>query len=289
MRVAPLDAIPGPAGACVVVAVASAELDDVLIRAGTRARRWGLPLRLCAVVDTAADRADTVRDLAERLRRLWPDDHAAVIDLRVGEPAEQILACAEQHRAALLVLGPASHRQGLLGRIFAPSVPTTVLRAATCPILLARGATDSPDILVATDLADPAWPTLRAAAAEAARTGGRVTALHCIEPMTVLPPTDMLLPQPPRLDDTEAAAMALLAQGAATAGLTNAELRVDVATAGAAILAHARSLGVGLVVVGTHGRRGAQRLLLGSKAEAVARDATCDVMVVRLHDPIPDA
>ena len=83
--------------------------------------------------------------------------------------------------------------------------------------------------------------------------------------------------------------MAMLAQGAATAGLTNAELRVDVATAGAAILAHARSLGVGLVVVGTHGRRGAQRLLLGSKAEAVARDATCDVMVVRLHDPIPDA
>ena len=37
------------------------------------------------------------------------------------------------------------------------------------------------------------------------------------------------------------------------------------------------------------GRDGFQRLLLGSKAEAVARDATCDVMVVRLHDPIPDA
>jgi len=183
------------------------------------------------------------------------------------------------------VLGPAAHRQGLFGRIFTPSVPTAVLRAATCPIVLSRGAIDSPDILVATGLDDPAWPELCAAATEAARTGGKVTALHCIEPVSALPPSDVLSLQPRRLDDTEAAAMALLERGAAFAGLVNAELRVEVATASAAILAHARTLGVGLLIVGTHGRRGAQRLLLGSTAEHVARDAPCDVMVVRLPKP----
>jgi nucleotide-binding universal stress UspA family protein len=36
-----------------------------------------------------------------------------------------------------------------------------------------------------------------------------------------------------------------------------------------------------LLVVGTHGRRGVQRLLLGSVADRVAREAPCSVLVVR--------
>jgi nucleotide-binding universal stress UspA family protein len=45
-----------------------------------------------------------------------------------------------------------------------------------------------------------------------------------------------------------------------------------------------------LIVVGTHGRRGVQRLLLGSVAEGVVRMAHCEVLVVRPHDtpaPVP--
>ena len=37
----------------------------------------------------------------------------------------------------------------------------------------------------------------------------------------------------------------------------------------------------GLIVVGTHGRRGLRRALLGSVAESVVRDAACPVLVVR--------
>jgi nucleotide-binding universal stress UspA family protein len=36
-----------------------------------------------------------------------------------------------------------------------------------------------------------------------------------------------------------------------------------------------------LLVVGTHGRRGVERLLLGSVAERVVREAPCSVLVVR--------
>lgn len=39
-----------------------------------------------------------------------------------------------------------------------------------------------------------------------------------------------------------------------------------------------------LVVVGTHGRRGAQRFLLGSVAEGTVRLAPCEVLVVRTPD-----
>jgi nucleotide-binding universal stress UspA family protein len=41
--------------------------------------------------------------------------------------------------------------------------------------------------------------------------------------------------------------------------------------------------GIDLVVVGTHGRRGLQRLMLGSTAEFIFRNATCPVLTVGPH------
>ena len=52
----------------------------------------------------------------------------------------------------------------------------------------------------------------------------------------------------------------------------------------------AADLEADLIVVGTHGRRGLSRLLLGSSAEATVRLAPCPVMVVRpkaLPEPAP--
>ena len=39
-----------------------------------------------------------------------------------------------------------------------------------------------------------------------------------------------------------------------------------------------------MIVIGTHGRSGLPRLLLGSVAERVIRAAPCPVLTVRLHD-----
>jgi len=49
----------------------------------------------------------------------------------------------------------------------------------------------------------------------------------------------------------------------------------------AEILQLARLSHADLIVMGTHGRRGRNRLLMGSVAEEVMRDATCPVLVVR--------
>ena len=38
-----------------------------------------------------------------------------------------------------------------------------------------------------------------------------------------------------------------------------------------------------LIVVGTHGRRGFERLLVGSVAENLVRIATCSLLLVREH------
>src|SRR4029077_11737190 len=48
-----------------------------------------------------------------------------------------------------------------------------------------------------------------------------------------------------------------------------------------AIVKYARAAAIDLIVMGTHGRRGADRLLMGSVAERVVRLAPCPVLTVR--------
>jgi nucleotide-binding universal stress UspA family protein len=52
-----------------------------------------------------------------------------------------------------------------------------------------------------------------------------------------------------------------------------------------AIVDEARSWGADLIVVGTHGRRGLDRLLLGSVAEGVSRTSPVSVLLVRDRGP----
>ncbi len=52
-----------------------------------------------------------------------------------------------------------------------------------------------------------------------------------------------------------------------------------------AIVSYAKRCDIDLIVMGTHGRRGVRRLLLGSTAEEVVRTAPCPVFTVRSQDP----
>ncbi|MDF2445880.1 MAG: UspA [Moraxellaceae bacterium] len=52
-----------------------------------------------------------------------------------------------------------------------------------------------------------------------------------------------------------------------------------------AILEEASNTGAELIVMGTHGRHGFKRFMLGSVAELVAREATCPVLLVRGDGP----
>jgi nucleotide-binding universal stress UspA family protein len=48
------------------------------------------------------------------------------------------------------------------------------------------------------------------------------------------------------------------------------------------IIRFARDAGIDLIVMGTHGRTGMDRLLMGSVAEKVMREAPCSILVVKL-------
>ena len=59
------------------------------------------------------------------------------------------------------------------------------------------------------------------------------------------------------------------------------EYRVELGFARDRILDVARQEGADLIVIGSHGRRGITRLLLGSVAEHVMRHAPCPVLVIK--------
>ena len=66
----------------------------------------------------------------------------------------------------------------------------------------------------------------------------------------------------------------------AAAGVT-ARARVETGVAWQEILRIAREDQADVIVMGTHGRTGVNRLLLGSVAERVVRQAPCPVLTVR--------
>ena len=103
----------------------------------------------------------------------------------VGEPAEAVLAVAEQRAAHLVAVG--THGAGLVERLVLGSVATAVLRRATVPVLACRqpGAAETARIerrlVQTTDVDDPAaWADVLADFT--ARNGGRAATLEVDDP-----------------------------------------------------------------------------------------------------------
>lgn len=53
------------------------------------------------------------------------------------------------------------------------------------------------------------------------------------------------------------------------------------------IAGFAADAGIDVIVIGTHGRTGVDRLVMGSVAEKVMREAACSVLVVKLPKAVP--
>jgi|SRR5687767_14704859 nucleotide-binding universal stress UspA family protein len=78
-------------------------------------------------------------------------------------------------------------------------------------------------------------------------------------------------------------ALAKAAAAARSRGIKASTILVESITRPVAdvIVAQARRWGADLIVLGTHGRRGLSRLVMGSDAEGVVRTATVPVLLVR--------
>ena len=132
------------------------------------------------------------------------------------------------------------------------------------------------DILFATDFSpssEAVLPFLRSLAISCAST---VHVVHVIPPEPEAPvPPDLLDAE---CSKAEEAIQSLLATDAFREIKHTAT--VERGDAGEVLLSLAEKMHVGLIVLGTHGRRGLKKLVLGSTAEQVIRTASCPVLTV---------
>ena len=82
-------------------------------------------------------------------------------------------------------------------------------------------------------------------------------------------------------DERRGAAEAVLAEAAQALGIEPTRQEVLEGDAAIALCELAESVGAAAIVVGTHGRGGLKRALLGSVSDHVVRNATCPVIVGR--------
>jgi len=279
--------------------------DEALRQAHELASTDKIALGVCHVVprevfihplfpQTSRDEALELPELRERVAeavaarvRLVTGRPAGSFEIFIeeGSPSEGIVRVAEDWKADRIVVG--SFGATGIVRMLIGNVALSVARYAHCPVLVARARPGTGKIVVGTDFSDPALPALAAAADEAHRTSGRVTVIHSVELPGIS--TDVFggalgdysaqLAAYQRAN--EEAAERSLGKALAGAGI-EADRQVAVGPAAANIVRLAEDLRADLIVVGTRGRTGLRRMVLGSVAEAVVRSAPCSVLVVRL-------
>ncbi|WP_251343480.1 universal stress protein [Haloplanus halophilus] len=210
---------------------------------------------------------------------------ATVAEVLQGEPYSTIVDYAAASDADLIVM-PTHGRRGL-GRFLLGSTTERVVRRSDVPILTIRPDEDVRvrhpyrNVLVPTDGSDPAGAALDLAlgvvSAEAA-------ALHLLSVVDVAS-LGVDVRADIAVDSLEASANEVLddAERTATAaGVDPAAATVEFGTSIArAIRTYVEERDVDLVVVGTHGRTGFDRYVLGSVTEKLVRTAPVPVLAVR--------
>ncbi|WP_440763626.1 universal stress protein [Natronorubrum sp. DTA7] len=217
--------------------------------------------------------------------RDWAGETGSPIieEIETGEPRDTILEAAVEHDVDAIVMGTRGRRG--VGRLLLGSVTESIVRDADVPVLVVRGAPEVrrpypiETIVVPTDGSAHAEVALERALTVAAHHDATVHLLSIVDvtPAGIEDQNDL------RLDRLERYARRVVEEGVERAANLGVETEVMV-TYGSThrkIRTYADDVDADLLVMGTHGRSGLDRLLLGSVTERVLRTATTPVLTVR--------
>jgi len=208
-----------------------------------------------------------------------------------GDASTEILHMADEIGVDLIVLGTRG-RTGL-GWLLTGSVATSVLRRSRCPVMAFHSRerphkiAEKPVLLHPTDFSESSAEASKVARSLARDLGARLIIVH-VAPFDVLL-NDMVVPVDARLYRDALEEQRRRADGPDLK--YPAESRLSRGDAGEEIIRTAREVGCSLIVMGSHGRTGLGRLLVGSVAEYVMPRADCPVLIVKSprHLPSPAA
>ena len=248
-----------------------------------------------AIEDAKRTGQELVKAAAETLSR---SGHKANYESFVGFPKSGIAEYAKQWGAELVMAG--SHGQGALKRFLLGSVAQGILRTAPCSVEIVRpsshGAPASSHplkILLATDGSEFSIAAANSIASRPWPKGSQVKLISAVE---VVVPDNQIAGYP-----LSSSFPVSLLEDLMTRARTNAQEAVEHARGLLAaakwtvaegeatplgdprivVLDEAKQWGADLIVMGSHGRRGFDRILLGSVSESVAIHAHCSVEVIR--------
>ncbi|HSJ33039.1 MAG TPA: universal stress protein [Longimicrobiales bacterium] len=286
----------------IVLGVADAAEDPHLEHAAALAARLGATLHvvhsyhlpdpaLYPYVEMSVFGPDALKEIHRGVQQLLEEQvrklstSGSVRCRAVPVPAAMaVLDTAREVEADLIMVGATRH--GAVARAILGTTAQRVLRRARVPVLVSRAPLDGDRrVLLATDLS--------ALSAKVHERGVRLAALltgdsaqirtvfvvdYAVPLMGPLEP-DVLMDAGRRELD------AFLARTDAQ----HPDGKVRVGDPTREIAAEADAWGADLLVLGTHGRTGASRFLIGSVAEAVIRNAHCNTLVLPAAALLPEA
>lgn len=250
---------------------------------------------LLLIEDARREATELVNSAAEQLLHA---EHKALAEVRLGFPRKVISDCAKELQADLIMVG--SHGHSAIGRFLLGSVAQAVLRIAPCPVEIVRipagdaaPSSHPMKVLLATDgsgfslaaaisVANRPWPdgtvfkvigVEELVALEAPMAASPVASVY---PANLL--EELLAEAHTRAVNAVESTRKIL-QEARFSVLEQAP--IPTGDPRAVILAMAQTWPADLIVLGSHGRRGWDRFLMGSVAESVAVRAHCSVEVIR--------
>ena len=237
--------------------------------------------------------------LDELAIQLLPDGLRAWTIVREGNPANEVVAAAKALKADLIVLS-SKGRSGI-SRMLMGSTAERIVRYAHCPVLTVRRQPGDPTmrvlssakpifpedlpwrrILVPVDLSLTSLRALQTAVPLAEQSNARLILLNVVEPNPYATGMEGAVLVMPNEDLVETARKQL--GGIAKRFVPKSLASTPLVTCGRAadeIVKTAEEKGVDLIVLSAHGRTGLERLLMGSTAEQVVRQARCPVLIVR--------
>lgn len=201
--------------------------------------------------------------------------------LEVGKPAELILSVAQEQKVDLIVLG-ARGLGPITERLFG-SVSHRVLNEAPCPILVVnRAITPLRDLLLCLEGPHDAEAMLRFLSTKPFQGSPEITVL------TIVPFSQPAWPADERAAEIIQGQLLLSAkdfvEGVAdklsAAGYTTTA-RAMIGIPSTTILDEVTSRRPDLLVMGSHGRKGITRVVLGSVSHAVLHRMPCPVLAIR--------
>jgi nucleotide-binding universal stress UspA family protein len=250
-------------------------------------RHWeGLPV----LIEDAKHEAEAV--IKDANNKLSKSGYSVTSDIPQGNPKEIIPDYAKRWNADLIMLG--SHRSNVATRFLLGSVAQSVFHTAACSVEIVREHSGKPSqgsqILLATDGSPYSTKAVTAIANRPWPPKSEVRVLSVVQLLTADVPSlasSMRSPTPNVVDEVCRIARSRADRAVAAAQKTLAESGLSVhaetpiGEPRAVILDQAKEWNADLIIVGSHGRHGLERFLLGSVAEFVAAYATCSVVVVR--------